>query len=322
MADHPALPDAPLLLVLVRCNEPYATVVQQLRAARLPYIIYQKEGGMCNKRRLPESEAASSRLIPFNLGRECVGYVKFISDYYHELPRMTAFLQWEAEMHMPLRGHGLPANVAFLRNVSSGYVALSKNVFEGPWPAPCEPAKSIPAFASCSASYWQEAASAGAQAGAPPPDRVRFYANGMFAASADRIRRHPRAFYRRLLARFSGRTPLRCVDGNVFRPFHNRNASGVVRSEVDCLVLEKLWHVLLGEPPMMPPPAEYDQLRFPPSYLATVGSLPGASRKRVARPLTGQQTCAPNCDWAGKCWSEAHNRKLVESGEAARRSER
>ena len=40
------------------------------------------------------------------------------------------------------------------------------------------------------------------------------------------------------------------------------NSSRLVPAESDCLMLEKLWHVLLGEPVVMPPPAAYNaQLR-------------------------------------------------------------
>ena len=40
------------------------------------------------------------------------------------------------------------------------------------------------------------------------------------------------------------------------------NSSRLVPAESDCLMLEKLWHVLLGEPAVMPLPAEYNaQLR-------------------------------------------------------------
>jgi hypothetical protein len=105
-----------LLIVLVRCNEPLGHVTQQLRAAALPYLIYQKVAGICNSRPLPPAEAAHARMIPFNLGRECIGYLQFMSEQYNSLPRMTAFLQWGAEMHMPLRGHGLPSNLLFLLN--------------------------------------------------------------------------------------------------------------------------------------------------------------------------------------------------------------
>lgn len=98
---------AALLLVLVRCNEPYHAVLHQLHASRMQYRIYQKVGGLCNRRPLPPSESASTREVRSNLGRECLGYVQFIVDSYAALPRRVAFLQWEAEMHMPLRGLGL-----------------------------------------------------------------------------------------------------------------------------------------------------------------------------------------------------------------------
>ena len=164
-AGSPTFSHHPLLVVLVRCNEPPGRVTQQLRGAGLPYLIYQKRAGICNSRPLPLSEAAHTRIIPFNLGRECVGYLQFIVDQYASLPYMTAFLQWGAEMHMPLRHEGLGPNLLFLRNCSQGYVGLSKNAFEGQWPSPCEPQRMRTAFASCEHQYWQEAVSSGVQVG-------------------------------------------------------------------------------------------------------------------------------------------------------------
>ena len=94
------------------------------------------------------------------------------------------------------------------------------------------------AFASCHHRYWREAVSGGELAGQPPPATIRFYANGIFAASSERIRAHPRSFYSRLLARFSGATALRCVDGGSNRAFHPVNASGVLKAEVCGVVVE------------------------------------------------------------------------------------
>ncbi|KAL3895579.1 MAG: hypothetical protein SGPRY_013479, partial [Prymnesium sp.] len=243
-----------LLLVLVRCDEPLSPVLKQLRSLPFPYLIYQKVGGGCNRHALPDSEASRTRLLPLNIGRECIGYLQYITDEYTNLPPAVAFLQWGAETHMPFRGLGLGVNLHYLVNSSAGFVALSKNTFEGVWPAPCEPASILPAFASCSDAYWWELTTDGPLAGSLPPRRLRFFANGIFAVTAERIRQHPRSFYRELLSRLSGDAPLRCVDGKAYRAFHNRNSSGIVKAEVDCLVLEKLWHVMFGEPAMLPAP--------------------------------------------------------------------
>ena len=115
-----------------------------------------------------------------------------------------------------------------------------------------------------------------------PPGFLRFYANGLFAATRRRIRAHPRTLYAAMLDRLEGRAPLRCVHPAASRgglgrsrevPGWSReglhggyvewsNSSRLVPAESDCLMLEKLWHVLLGEPAVMPLPAEYNaQLR-------------------------------------------------------------
>ena len=56
-----------------------------------------------------------------------------------------------------------------------------------------------------------------------------FAVYGLFAASAATIRRHPRAFYHRLVERFSGRAPLLCVDGQVYKPFHAKSSRAADR---------------------------------------------------------------------------------------------
>lgn len=207
------------------------------------------------------------------------------------------------------------ANVGFLLNATHGYIALSKNVFEGAWPAPCEPAKMVAAFSSCADEYWRDATAHGPLEGAAPAERVRFYANGIFSVTAERVLRHPLRFYEQLLERFAGRAPLHCVDGSSFLPFHERNTTGIVRAEVDCLTLEKLWHVLFGEHPMMPIPAKYDEMRFPESYLLSIAAV---GNKHNVRPISGHQVCKAHCDWRGSCWSAARNQKLLEAGAIAR----
>ena len=77
-----------------------------------------------------------------------------------------------------------------------------------------------------------------------------------------------------MLARLEGRAPLRCVHpattaaaqhaaGWRQKGLHGAyvdwtNSSRLAPAESDCLMLEKLWHVMLGEPAEMPPPAVYN----------------------------------------------------------------
>jgi len=197
--------------------------------------------------------------------------------HYDDLPRVTAFLQMGALMHMSFSS-SLWANLAFLRGNAThqppAYAGLSKNSIEGDWPGPCEDRQKVAAFKRCADDYWREFA----RTSDAPPDFFRFYANGLFAATRRRIRAHPRALYAALLDRLEGRAPLRCAHpaaskGSRAVPGWSReglhgtyvewaNSSRLVPAESDCLMLEKLWHVLLGEPAVMPPPAAYNaQLR-------------------------------------------------------------
>lgn len=198
------------------------------------------------------------------------------SRHYDDLPRVTAFLQMGALMHMSFSS-SLWANLQFLRGNATHqpppYAGLSKNSIEGEWPGPCETRQKVAAFKGCAGEYWREFA----RTSDAPPGFFRFYANGLFAATRRRIRAHPRALYAALLDRLEGRAPLRCVHpaaslgsraqsavpGWSREGLHGRyvawtNSSRLVPAESDCLMLEKLWHVLLGEPAVMPPPAAYN----------------------------------------------------------------
>ena len=108
--------------------------------------------------------------------------------------------------------------------------------------------------------------SAVGDAAATAPGRFRFYANGLFAVARDRVRAHPRSRYKLLLDRMLGQAPLACVGGvhRAFAPW--ANASGLVRAEADCLMLEKMWHMFFGEDPTLAPPDTYNEWRFPQSY--------------------------------------------------------
>ncbi len=258
------IPTPPLLVVLVHCAEPLAGVLRALRAHRVPHVVYHKTSARCRPPRRDEVEPHGELvLMPHNLGRECSGYLRFIVERYERtLPRMTAFLQAGAEMHLPFSHGGLWPSLRPLLNSTSGFVGLSKNSFEGHWPAPCESGRQLPAFLACHELYWSELSADGPEAGRPPPTTFRFYANGIFAASAERIRRRPRELYERLLDRLEGRAPLRCVHPSdprhaAYAPWANQT-DRIAPSEIDCLMLEKTWHVLFGERATMPPPEEYN----------------------------------------------------------------
>ena len=136
-------------------------------------------------------------------------------------------------------------------------MALSKNSFEGAWPAPCELPSQAQALKSCASFFWKEISHL------QPPSMFRFYANGLFAVSRNRIHARPQHFYERLLNRFTGRAPLQCIGGLHKRFVTWANSTRHVPAEADCLMLEKIWHIIFGEQPVMPSSEKYNYLRFP-----------------------------------------------------------
>jgi hypothetical protein len=141
-----------------------------------------------------------------------------------------------------------------------GFVSLSRHSFEGQWPAPCEAAGKQATFRRCSDAIWRH------DLGVTPPQRLRFYANSLFAVTRERIRARPRGWYAHMLSRLSGGAPARC-DG----PDTRRRAGAATRLVGDCHVLEKSWHVVFGEDPALPPPREYDRMRAPNTTLRMGG---------------------------------------------------
>ena len=279
-----------LHVVLVRCDEQLGRVLNQVQSfPDVAFTIYQKESARCGKHHklpspLPPNGAVRS--MPMNLGRECSGYLQYLYDEYERLPRLTAFLQWNAEMHMPVP---LAATIGMLSNFTGGFVALSKNSFEGRWPAPCEPKDQSKALRMCADQYWRAASGslpgAGGMTVPPAPTRFRFYANGIFAVARERVHRHPRSLYKLLLDRMLGRAPLACVGGAHHAFASWSNSSGLVRAEADCLMLEKMWHMFFGEEPALAPPDVYNEMRFPAAARAAWG-------KYGQRPVkTGRNEC-------------------------------
>lgn len=140
------------------------------------------------------------------------------------------------------------------------FMPVGRHSFEGQWPAPCEAAGKQQTFRRCSEAMWRS------DFGVPPPERFRFYANSLFAVRRERILWRPKEWYERMLGALSGATPSRC-DG----PDTRRRAGAATRLVGDCHVLEKSWHVVFGEPPMQPPPAEFNALRTPPNVTLRAG---------------------------------------------------
>ena len=266
-----------LTAVVVHCNEPILGLLRELRAESVSYVVYHKSSSRCTMPDVDEV-AKGGRLVvmPHNLGRECTGYLRYIVDHYAAgMSKQVAFLQAGAELHLRFQRYIWPA-LSPLIGHTSGYIGLSKNSFEGSWPAPCESKRHITAFKACHQQYWEELSAGGPEAGQAPPATFRFYANALFVASAERIRSRPLALYRRLLDRLEGRLPLLCTNSKdplqaAYANWAN-DTHRMAPSEIDCLMLEKTWHILLNEPSTMPPPQKYDTGggRYPTDYITSI----------------------------------------------------
>ena len=247
----------PITVIFSRCAEPGQTAPRELTQHGIPFIVYQK-APCSNNTRVSASLAllhyyrGSFRMMHHNSGDECSAYLQYIYDEYEALPPAVAFLQYASEQQLMLPSVILTIRAALSSVHRLGFVALGRHTFEGYWPAPCEAAGKQVTFARCSDDFWRR------DLGVAPPRFFRFYANGLFAVSRERIRRRPRAWYARVLARLSGRVATRC-DG----PDTRRRPGAAQKLVGDCHVLEKAWHVLFGEAPDLPPAHVYDTLRAP-----------------------------------------------------------
>ena len=253
----PALPH----IVLVRCRDSRTDsprLLEQLRARNATFVVYQKNSSRCN--RDPGLRPHEVVTLSHNKGDECSGYLRYIGDEYDRLPESVAFVQMDSARQLFVGGGGRDAGlIRTLLTVAEplrtlGFVALSEHSFEGAWPAPCESRYKLTRFASCSARFWQLL-----QGDAPPPARLRFYANSLFAVTRARIRQRSRGFYVALAAQFEGKANSTCdgPDTRSMGPLRGRKRVG------DCHLLEKTWHVLFGEAAEMPPPLEYNPQRAP-----------------------------------------------------------
>ena len=106
--------------------------------------------------------------------------------------------------------------------------------------------------------------------GQPPPPELRFYANGLFVATRERIRARPRAFYIDLAERLAGARPSLCDVPDT----RGRKSRDKVRKVGDCHLLEKLWHVVMGEEPLLPQGRRYDAARVGEARLRAGSAAP------------------------------------------------
>ena len=196
-------------VILSRCAESGQIAPRELTQHGMPFIVYQK-APCSNSTRGATSRAllqyyrGSVRMMQHNSGDECSAYLQYIHDEYEALPPAVAFLQYGSEQQLMLPSVALTIRAALSSVRRLGFVALGRHTFEGNWPAPCEAVGKQATFARCSAEFWHR------DLGVAPPRFFRFFANGLFAVSRERIRRRPRAWYAAVLARLSGRAPTRC----------------------------------------------------------------------------------------------------------------
>ena len=249
---------ADVTVVFSRCAEAGLVAPRALAAQSVPFRVYQK-GGACNAssrgaKTLTQLPQQAVRYLAHNAGDECSAYLHYIHDEYDALPSVSVFLQYNSEHQLVLSSVAAVTRlaVAAITRHGLGFVALGRHSFEGLWPAPCEATGKQPTFRACSERFWRD------DMGVAPPQSFRFYANGLFAVSRERIRSRPRAWYAATLARLSGAAPARC-DG----PDTRRRAGAASRLVGDCHVLEKAWHVVFGEDPTLPAARTYDPQRAP-----------------------------------------------------------
>lgn len=292
-------------VVLARCTEAGATSAQQLSAAGIPFTVVQKACGTSGNRTLlqlsalvssskgsgdgggsggegartaqargmaGEAQAGATRArlqhellqMTHNRGDECSAYLHYIVHAYdHGLAPLTLFVQYGAEnqLMLPSVVRTAKAAIASMRRYELGFLPLGRHSFEGRWPAPCEAVGKQATFRRCSEALWR--ADLGVST---PPRSFRFYANGLFGVSRERIRARPREWYIRMLRALSGEAPSRC-DG----PDTRRRPGATTRLVGDCHVLEKAWHVVFGEHPMQPKPERYNVLRSTPANVTLRG---------------------------------------------------
>jgi hypothetical protein len=216
------------VVVFSRCAEVGTTAARALTQRSVPFVVYQKSGPCNASARGAKVLAAlpqqSVRMLDHNAGDECSSYLQYVVDAYDRLPSAIVFLQYEQYHQLALPAEA-SVSLAFAAVARLGFVALGRHSFEGRWPAPCEAAGKQATFQRCSLAIWRQ------DLGVEPPASFRFWANGLFAVSRERVRSRPRAWYEDALARLSGRAPARC-DG----PDTRRRSGAASRLVGDCHV--------------------------------------------------------------------------------------
>lgn len=178
--------------------------------------------------------------------------------------------------------------LGYEKAIEVGYVSLSRYSYEGLWPAPCDPTNRQEMYKNCSTRFWRN------DMQVPIPRFFRFYANGVFITTRERIWQRSFKFYFSLLARLSGESSALCHGPDTWHSSHFgdcRLSDCKLLSQVgDCHLLEKAWHVMFGEPAEMKIPHEYNSMR-----LAGLNVQPGtvryiASSKDPSKCTDGRHT--------------------------------
>ena len=151
-----------------------------------------------------------------NVGREHYTYLKFIIERYNSLPDITVFAQgWPFDHRENFLEcvNTLPDDIEFVPlgewHIESDELGLPHEqlLYGG-----------IPLKRVYEELFEQ-----------PFPDRIRCYANSMFAVSRERILKRPREFYEKMLT---------YVDYD--------------HTPIETYVFERLWHIVFGEHPDYP----------------------------------------------------------------------
>lgn len=289
--------DSELMVVLSRCGEypfnpTWKSHAFELHQAHIAHRVYQK-GGSCvatrnktslamveqklgrkrarelavmSKRKmemLVQLEETPGRVVrmELNKGRECSSYLQYMYDEYEQLPPIIFFMQFDSSNHLVLKTAVASVRAAADAVRRLGYVGLSRHTFKGDLPVVCEQGGRRTGMAQCSLGIYRDLK-------LEPPRTVRFYANGIFGVTRERIRARPRSFYAELLTRFNGPEPLRCAAAELD----------------DCYVLEKVWHLIFGADAVLPPHSEYDELRAPGFRNITAGRSQALHEVKTNQP--------------------------------------
>ena len=279
------------VLVIAACHENVAAMpsYQHALAQRWPVFVYDKclARGQSNAN-LAAVRAVGGDVVPMeNTGDECVVYAKFIADFYDDLPKRIAFLQADhGNLHDEHAAHAgwfrfeevwsasdrvgfVHLNSYFQSSETTGASTWGGRIDTCGWRYHNEAVMLSEGRApvasdvrTCRVADRRKDSNCSALDAARPPEFLTkrpwwaMYAGAQFVVSRGTVRAVPRTHFARLVTRL--KDPARAECEPVEKPEKHIRVG-----RWDCTILERTWHVLLGEPAYMPHPQIYDCLRFP-----------------------------------------------------------